>query len=324
MQTSIGENISLARTFLEKGEVVAVPTETVYGLAANALDPEAVIRIFEAKQRPQFNPLIVHCKNWETAMHYTERVPEIAHRLAKAFTPGPITFLLYKKSTIPDLVTAGSDKVAIRIPKHPLTQALMEQLSFPLAAPSANQFGYISPTTARHVYDSLNGKISYILDGGESEIGLESTIIGFDDEENILLYRSGGIAIEALEEVAGKKILPSQKNDENKPQTAGQLASHYAPGIPLYLGDIETLHNRFSDKKMALISLDNPYSHLSFLHRYTLSASGNLHEAARNLFSTMRLADRSGVDVILAEKMPEVGLGIAINDRLNRAQVIFK
>ncbi|MES2479018.1 MAG: L-threonylcarbamoyladenylate synthase [Bacteroidota bacterium] len=324
MQTVIGTNINIAKELLNRSELVAIPTETVYGLAANACNPDAVIKIFEAKNRPHFNPLIVHTQSWSAAMQYVQHVPEIAHVLASEFAPGPLTFLLPKQNNIPDLVTAGSSLVAIRVPNHPMTLDLLKQLDFPLAAPSANQFGYISPTTAHHVLDSLNGKINYILDGGQTLVGLESTIIGFDNAENVLVHRVGGIAIEDIEKVIGKKVLMANENTQIKPQTAGQLKSHYAPDTPLYIGDIEELYLNNQDKKIALISLSNPYNHLDITHRFPLSLSGNLKEAAQKLFAVLRQIDELEVEIIFAEKFPNEGLGIAINDRLSRAQAIFK
>lgn len=324
MQTIIGTDIDLASDLLIRGEVVAIPTETVYGLAANACNPDAVIKIFEAKNRPHFNPLIVHTNSWEAAMNYTQEVPEIAHRLAALFSPGPLTFLLPKRNNIPDLVTAGSNLVAIRIPNHPVALALLAQLKFPLAAPSANQFGYISPTNAVHVLQSLDGKINYILDGGSTTVGLESTIVGFDEQENIVLYRVGGIAIEDIEKATGKKVITADVSTQSKPQTAGQLKSHYAPNTPLYIGDIDQLYAEHKSKKIALISFSNNYPNLKIAHRFVLSPSGNLNEAAQKLFAVLRQVDELNVDLIFAELFPNEGLGIAINDRLNRAQAIYK
>jgi len=205
MQTITGTNIIKAKQFLNTGEVVAIPTETVYGLAANALDTAAVIKIFEVKNRPSFNPLIVHCDSWQAAQNYVEHIPVKANLLAENFTPGPLTFLLPKKNNIPDLVTAGSEKVAIRVPNHPLTLSLLQSLDFPLAAPSANPFGYISPTTAKHVWESLNGKIPYILDGGAAKVGLESPSL-------VLMKTTGYYCIVPVELVQKKlKILSSKK-----------------------------------------------------------------------------------------------------------------
>lgn len=320
MDTIIGNDIKTAAGWLEKGEVVAIPTETVYGLAGNALDEDAVLKIFEAKNRPSFNPLIVHVADWDTALEFVQQVPAKAKLLAATFTPGPLTFLLHKRNSIPDLVTAGSDKVAIRIPDHPVALALLQALDFPLAAPSANQFGYISPTTAQHVYEGLNGKIPYILDGGAANVGLESTIIGFDEKENILLYRTGGISAEQVEEVIKEKVLIAKSSPTEHPETAGQLKSHYAPHTPLYVGDIDELKKKFTGKRIATISFMQQFEDVDETKQFILSAGGSLDEAAKNLFAVLRLTDKLKVDVILAEIFPGEGIGRAINDRLQRAQ----
>lgn len=320
MQTITGTDIQQAKHFLEAGGLVSIPTETVYGLAANALETEAVIKIFEVKNRPTFNPLIVHCKSWDAVPGYVRHIPAKAHVLAKKFTPGPLTFLLSKKEVVADLVTAGSDKVAIRIPNHPLTLALLELLSFPLAAPSANPFGYISPTTAGHVAENLNGKIPYILDGGPASIGLESTIIGFDEDENVLLYRSGGVSTEEIESVIGESVKPAPLSSQKNPETSGQLKSHYAPNTPLYSGDIDTLRNRFEGKRIATISFTKKIEGIAASYQFILSPKGDLHEAASNLFSALRKIDQLDAEVILTEPFPNEGIGRAINDRLNRAR----
>lgn len=324
MKTIIGTDISIAQQLLEQGNLVAIPTETVYGLAANALNDDAVLKIFEAKNRPQFNPLIVHTHSWAAAQEFVKNVPQIAHSLAAKFCPGPLTFLLEKEHNISDLLTAGSNFVAVRIPNHQVALDLLSKLSFPLAAPSANQFGYISPTTAQHVLDSLDSKIPYILNGGNTSVGLESTIIGFDKNENVIVHRVGGISIEDIEKHIGKTVIWAAKNEENKPQTSGQLKSHYAPNTPLIIGNIETLHQDYLGKKIGLISLANSYPQLQFEERMLLSPSNNLHEAAQNLFSFLRKIDQMQLNIILVESLPNVGLGRAINDRLQRAQFIFK
>lgn len=318
MLTEIGNDMEKAANLLREGAAVAIPTETVYGLAANALNDDAVLKIFEAKNRPSFNPLIVHVKNWEDAERYLENVPAKARRLASVFTPGPLTFLLPKKKNIPDLVTAGSNRVAIRIPAHPMALALLQSLDFPLAAPSANPFGYISPTTAQHVFEGLQGKIPYILDGGATTVGLESTIIGFDEKESVLLFREGGVSKEQLEEVLHEKIIRARPDKEAQPATAGQLKSHYAPHKPLYAGNVEELHKKFPGKKIAVISFRNRYEWAAV--QYVLSAAGSLPEAAKHLFAAMREADKSDAELVLAERFPAEGLGLAINDRLSRAQ----
>ncbi len=332
MVTEIGTDINLAAKLLEQGHPVAIPTETVYGLAANALDPDAVLKIFKAKNRPHFNPLICHLPNWESVKKYVTEIPADAAILAQKFTPGPLTFLLEKKkmsteqaaliphssSLIPDLVTAGSPKVAIRIPAHPLTRALLAQLDFPLAAPSANPFGYVSPTTAQHVLEGLGGKIPYILDGGPCEIGLESTIVDFENQQ-VIVRRQGGVTVEAIERALGKKVLV-QTGIEEHPVAPGQLKSHYATATPLYVGRAEELAVHFASKKIGVIAFGNNMEAVDAAFRFQLSADANFDEAAKNLFSTMREADAFGAEVILAEWLPETGLGTAINDRLRRAQ----
>jgi L-threonylcarbamoyladenylate synthase len=320
MHTIIGNDIKKAGQYLMNGELVAIPTETVYGLAGNALDENAVVKIFEAKNRPAFNPLIVHVANWLSAERYVENIPVKATLLAEKFTPGPLTFLLPKKNTIPDIVTAGSRQVAIRIPNHPLTLDLLESLDFPLAAPSANPFGYISPTTAAHVLEGLSGKIPYILDGGAANIGLESTIIGFDEQQRVLLYRSGGISAEQIEQLLKEKITAAISAPQTNPATSGQLKSHYAPHTPLYRGDIAVLKERFAGKKIATISFYKQFDGINADRQFVLSKSGSLAEAAKNLFTVLRQTDKLNVDVILAEIFPDEGIGRAINDRLGKAQ----
>ena len=319
MQTIIGEDIGLAKQYLANAELVAIPTETVYGLAANALNVDAVVKIFEVKNRPRFNPLIIHCANWKQIEKYVKDIPAKARVLAAKFSPGPITFLLDKKENIPDIVTAGSSRVAIRIPNHPLTLALLNALDFPLAAPSANPFGYISPTTARHVYENLSGKIPYILDGGAANVGVESTIIGFDEMERVVLHRPGGISSEAIEAVLQEKIIQKKNALHEKPDTAGQLQSHYAPHTPLYTGDVNKLIKKYEGKKMAIISFTNQYTDIPLDCQFILSKNGQLGEAAKNLFAALRSIDQLKFNVVLAEIFPDEGIGKAINDRLSRA-----
>jgi L-threonylcarbamoyladenylate synthase len=324
MQTVTGTDIKTAAQYLEAGELVAIPTETVYGLAGNALDENAVIKIFTTKGRPRFNPLIIHVASWAQAALYTKDIPQKAHALAAAFVPGPISFLLPKKNIVPDIVTAGSDKVVIRVPGHSLTQELLQTLSFPLAAPSANPFGYISPTTATHVRENLGGKIPYILDGGPARVGVESTIVGFDTAGNPLLYRSGGISLEAMEQVLGEKITKAGDALAGQPQTSGRLKSHYAPHTALYIGDIDALAQQFDGKKMAIISFTKSYKNIPAAKHFVLSPKGDLNEAAAHLFAALRAADSPEYEVILTEKFPDEGIGRAINDRLEKAQALNK
>ena len=230
--TIIGTDIETAADWLRAGEPVAIPTETVYGLAANALDPAAAVKIFEVKNRPAFDPLIVHLADIAAVAQYAADFPPAARALAERFWPGPLTLLLPKRDNIPDLITSGLPRVALRVPAHPVALALLRQLPFPLAAPSANPFGYISPTTAQHVYDQLQGRIPYILDGGPSTVGVESTIIGFEAGVPVV-YRLGGLALEDLAAVAGH--LKTQLNQSRNPAALGRLFSQYSPRKPLHL-----------------------------------------------------------------------------------------
>lgn len=312
----IGGDIQRAKLLLEQGELVAIPTETVYGLAGNALEPTAVTKIFAAKDRPYFDPLIVHVFSLDAARHYVEDIPQQAKLLTSRFWPGPLTLLLQKKQLIPDLVTSGLDRVGIRCPDHPLTRTLLEQLSFPLAAPSANPFGYISPTTAHHVEDQLGEKVSYILDGGPCRIGIESTIVGWEDGQAII-YRLGGISAEQIESIIGNVV--TKPYSTSQPQAPGQLRGHYAPRKKFLLGNIQTLSAKHRSLRLGILSFQNKDLKVKSEFHLTLSPSGDLNEAARNLFSMLRAVDKMNVDLILGEEVPNEGLGRAINDRLRKA-----
>ncbi len=313
VKAEISQDIIKAKSLLEEGELVAIPTETVYGLAANALDTYAVLKIFETKNRPHFDPLIVHVSSIEQAKALVEDFPSNAKLLAEKFWPGPLTLLLKKKQIIPDLVTSGLDTVGIRMPSHPLTLELLRTLDFPLAAPSANPFGYISPTSAKHVKAQLGDKINLILDGGESDVGVESTIIDCTQETPVVV-RLGGLGVEKIESIIGK--VEVNTTSSSKPSAPGLLISHYAPRKPFLLGEIEDLSKQNSEKKVAIISFQGNSS--SALHK-VLSEEGSLHEAAHNLFKVMRELDESDAQIIIAEPVPNHGLGRAINDRLSRA-----
>ena len=312
----IGKDLQYAIQLLKADAVVAIPTETVYGLAGNALSPKAASTIFEVKNRPSFDPLIVHTSSVERIAGLTTEMPEAARQLAQRFMPGPLTLLLPRAAIIPDIVTAGSARVAVRIPAHPMAHELLASLDFPLAAPSANPFGYISPTTARHVEDQLGDKIPYILDGGPWRVGVESTIVGFE-EGMVVVYRKGGIAVEDIEAVAGPVAV--RPHSASNPAAPGMLRSHYAPSAPVVLGDVENLLLRYPGKKVGAIRFREAASGIPASRQIVLSPSGGLAEAARNLFAGMRRLDALRLDVILAELLPEEGLGRAINDRLRRA-----
>ncbi|HZY78092.1 MAG TPA: L-threonylcarbamoyladenylate synthase [Cyclobacteriaceae bacterium] len=307
-----GTDISIARDLLKRGDLVAVPTETVYGLAGNALDPISVARIFEVKNRPSFDPLIVHIHDLTQLSKYVMHVPVQAERLAKEFWPGPLTLLLKKRSIIPDLVTSGLDTVGIRCPNHQLTQNLLRQIDFPLAAPSANPFGFVSPTTATHVTEQLGSKIKYVLDGGPCPIGIESTIVGFENNKTII-YRLGGVPVESIEKIVGDVEIAATSGS---PKAPGQLKSHYAPGKKMFTADLEKAMNMIDMDRVALLSFERDYG---AKHQVILSPMGNLAEAAKNLFGALRQLDKMPVELILAELVPDEGLGRAINDRLKRA-----
>jgi L-threonylcarbamoyladenylate synthase len=314
MITEIGQDISKAAILLRTGALVAIPTETVYGLAGNALNSEAVINLFEVKGRPRFNPLIMHLPSLAAAEHYVTHIPAPLRLLADQFSPGPLSYLLPKSSLVPDLITAGSDKVVIRVPSHPMTLELLQQLEIPLAAPSANPFGYVSPVTAEHVKEGLDGKIPYILNGGPCSVGLESTIVGMEGDQ-IIIHRLGGVTAEDIFHVTG--IKPGFSLLHKKPDTPGQLMSHYAPAKPLIVGDLSTLVAAHAGKKLAVISFTD---HRVDVHiSKVMSPSGDLHEAAANLFAVLRELDKSDAELILAELFPATGIGQAINDRLSRA-----
>lgn len=332
-KNNVGSNIKIAKQTLENGNLVAIPTETVYGLAANAFDIQAVAKIFEAKNRPTFDPLIIHTDSIDKIKNWTNDFPNWAEELGNQFWAGALTLLLPKKAIIPDLVTSGLPHVAVRIPNHELTLELLKNLDFPLAAPSANPFGYISPTTAMHVFEQLGEKVSYILDGGNCKIGVESTIIG-EENGKLTVFRKGGIAIEELEKIVGKLIVKEHSNSNphsnkkeelTKVASSGMLLSHYAPKIKMRLGDIEQmikeyeLNSELDKNEIGVLSFSKNYTQIPTKNQFVLSKEGNFSEAAQNLFSHMRELDKLSIKIILAELLPEKELGRAINDRLRRA-----
>ncbi|AFK04883.1 Sua5/YciO/YrdC/YwlC family protein [Emticicia oligotrophica DSM 17448] len=311
----IGKNIDKAIEVLNSGEVIGLPTETVYGLAGNAYNTEAVTKIFSVKNRPNFDPLIVHTSSIERINEFVTEIPEMALKLANKFMPGPLTLLLPKKENISDLVTSGLPTVAVRIPNHPLAIELLEGINFPLAAPSANPFGYISPTTAQHVDNQLGTKIQYILDGGECNVGIESSIVGFFENEVVVL-RKGGLAIEEIEAIVGP--IKINEHSSSNPQAPGMLKSHYAPRTPLsFWGEKSFSIKDFSNTGFLAF---RDYNHvIPKENQLVLSEKGDLNEAAKNLFAYMRLLDSKGFSEIFTELLPEIGLGRAINDRIKRA-----
>lgn len=313
----ISSDVHKAAEILNNEEVVAIPTETVYGLAGNIYSQKAVRRIFDVKQRPLFNPLIVHISAKEKMLEIAQNIPDRALKLAEAFWPGSLTLLLDKNTSIPDIITAGKGTVAIRVPDHPIALELLQIIHFPLAAPSANPFGSISPTKASHVEAYFGHKISMILEGGVCRNGLESTIIGFENDVPII-YRLGAISVEEIEKVVGKTIVKNKK--ESSPNAPGMLERHYAPSTKTYLvEDAKAFIRSHKDKKIGLIVFSDTGVIDDNIQIETLSKSGDLKEAAAQLYQALHTLDTLPLDMIVAERFPDYGLGKTINDRLERA-----
>ncbi len=309
--------VARAVQILAAGEVVALPTETVYGLAADALNPDAVAKIFEAKERPRFDPLIVHLpgEKWlERLAHYDDQSRALLEKLVGHFWPGPLTVVLPRREVIPDLVAAGLPTVALRMSSHPVFAEIVRELDRPLAAPSANRFGRISPTAAAHVSEELNERIPLIVDAGPPTYGIESTIVALA-EGRMKILRRGPIDLEELRafgEVEMAKL-------DAPLQAPGQLPAHYAPRTPLRLVRDASGFVRGNEKRVGLLGWNAFAPSNDFAETRTLSATGNLREAAANLFRLLRELDHAGLDLIVAEELPEKGLGAAIMDRLRRA-----
>ena len=314
--------IQQAATVIQRGGLVAFPTETVYGLGADATNAQAVAKIFQVKGRPRFDPLIVHVASKEEACSLWTRCPDMAHRLMEAFWPGPLTLVLPKNERIPDLVTAGLSTVAVRIPDHPVALALIHQAACPVAAPSANRFGRTSPTTAQAVEDDLGKSVDVILDAGPTRIGVESTVIAFE-HETVVVLRPGGIPVEAIKEVAGTVAVAH--TNPAQPSSPGMLARHYAPRTPLYLFDGLTNPRvrlgpvGMTTGRMGLLSFGPVMEPSGFTLAEVLSHQGDLVEAAASLFQAIRRLDAEGLEAMVATQTPEHGLGLAIMDRLRKA-----
>jgi L-threonylcarbamoyladenylate synthase len=315
--TTITTYLEQAIEHLNTEDIIAIPTETVYGLAGNIYSSKAIHKIFQLKQRPLSNPLIVHIHAINELPKIATEIPEIAYKLAEKFWPGPLTLLLPKQPSVPDFITAGKKTVAVRIPNHPVTLALLKSLDFPLAAPSANPFGSISPTTAEHVANYFENKLELILDGGPSQKGVESTIIGFENNQAIL-YRYGSISVEEIETITGTLRLNTLA--ENNPEAPGMLPYHYSPNTGMLLvDDIQKYITLFSHKRIGLLLFKNCIANNKDMVQEILSPEGNLEEACVNLYAALHRLDKSKLDLIIAEKLPDVALGKTLNDRLQRA-----
>ena len=306
-------DISSAADFILSGGIGGVPTETVYGLAADATNEAAVRKIFAAKGRPFIDPLIVHVCDMEMAESVAEFSPD-AKKLAEKFWPGPLTMILPKREKIGAIVTAGLDTVAVRMPSHPVMAELIRKTARPIAAPSANPFGYVSPTRAEHVREQLGDKIDFVLDGGECERGVESTIILMTSSPKKLL-RPGPISAALIEAALGEEIDKSPKKNEAHPQAPGMLKSHYSPKSRLRLfNGISEIPADFRGETIFFSRPQNPAP-----NQYWLSESGDVDEAARNLFALLRKLDKISERGIFCQRVPNVGVGAAVNDRLSRA-----
>lgn len=342
LRTPTDAAVAAAGEAIRRGELVGMPTETVYGLAANALDDRAVARVFEAKARPSFDPLIVHVSNVAQAERYAEHWPDTAARLAEALWPGALTIVVNKRHAMPgdapaaetigDLVTSGLPSVALRVPRHRVARALIDAAGVPIAAPSANRFGRISPTRPEHVLEELGDAVAMVLDGGHCETGIESTVVSCVAPDEVRVLRLGGVSVEAIERLLGHPVTVATRDaarggDEARGRVSpGMLEKHYAPATPLRVCDeadataCEKLRQEgYSRIGVLCLTADSRLSSTAYADRRVLSESGDLTEAAANLFAAMRELDAAGVDVILAERMPQRDLGRAINDRLERA-----
>jgi L-threonylcarbamoyladenylate synthase len=308
--------VSHAVEHLGRGDAVALPTETVYGLAADALNVDAALKIFEAKERPRFDPLIVHLPDREWLNELTDVADadeSLTRTLSDAFWPGPLTMVLPRRAIVPDIVTAGLETVAVRISAHPVFADVLRAFGKPLAAPSANRFGRISPTTASHVMRELDGRIPLVVDGSATRHGLESTIVAVRGGI-IEILRHGPITSEQLGAFADVRVAAVRE----QPEAPGQLRSHYAPRTPVVLAQDLKAFGIPPEKRVGALALQSQERH-SFSEVRMLSASGDLREAAANLFRCLRELDDAKLDLIVAEELPEEGLGRAIMDRLRRA-----
>ncbi|RLG69137.1 MAG: threonylcarbamoyl-AMP synthase [Methanobacteriota archaeon] len=312
------EALDRAASIIRRGGLVAFPTETVYGLGACVFNQEAVAKIFEVKKRPRFDPIIVHVSNPGQLSCLCSEVGRTAKKLIERFWPGPLTLVLPKSRLVPYIVTAGLETVAIRMPSHPIALELIKRSETPIAAPSANLFGFLSPTTPEHVVEQLGEGVDMIIDGGRTPIGVESTIIDLSSSPELTLLRPGGLPVEEIEKVLGRKVVVSTIS--KKPRSPGQLPKHYSPRTPLR---ILRNNKKFESKgRIGLLAFKQPRRQGFFDVVEVLSPSGDLREAAYNLFSCLHRLDQAGLDLIYAEPVPETGLGRAIMDRLRKAEGI--
>lgn len=333
-QTPSKVTITLAAKLLQDGQLVAFPTETVYGLGAHALDAQAVRKIFQAKERPSYDPLIVHLHTIEALPRIARNISETVYALAEAFWPGPLTLILPRQDTVPDIVTSGLPTVAVRIPSHPVALALLQAANLPVAAPSANRFGYTSPTTAAHVLADLNGRIPLILDGGPTHIGVESTVLDMTSTPPRIL-RPGGVSLEALRRILGAVTMAVQpEKDTQQPPSPGMLPRHYAPHahLVLFKGAPESVYQAMKvrakqalkrHQKLAFMLPDEDRKRFENFPQTAqfiwLGSLKHIPDISKNLYAAMRQLDQAGAEIVLTHNLPETGLGAAINNRLSKA-----
>ena len=317
MMCSVGTDVAHAAQLLREGNVVAFATETVYGLGADAFNSHAVARVFEVKNRPRFDPLIVHIPDRSWLSRLTDRVSDDAEKLIDRFWPGPLTVVFPKTDAVGDLVTSGLPTVAVRIPDHPQALDLIAAANTPIAAPSANPFGRLSPTRSEHVAEQLGDRIDYILDGGPCRVGVESTVVQID-EHGVNILRHGGITVEQIEDVIGSVVNEKTVLARGAVVSPGMLPQHYAPSTPLeVVDDLTALAT--NESRVGLLSLQPVEDSSGFAAIEVLSPNGDLTEAAANFFSALRRLDATDVNLIIVKPFPETGLGRALNDRIRRA-----
>ena len=307
----IGKNIDFAKDILDKGGLVAIPTETVYGLGGNALNLKSIDKIFNLKNRPSNDPLICHTNSISKIEKYVNEIPDVAYKLAEKFWPGPLTLIFEKKEIIPNKTTSKLKTVGFRIPNKEITLDLLKNLDYPISAPSANKFGYISPTRTEHIFKNFSQGIDYILDGGACELGIESTIIGFENK-NTIVYRLGSLVVEDIEKCVGDITIYS-----NKESYPGSFKSHYSPSKKLYLGNIKMLADKFKDKRIGVLCFDKYYDFIKEKNQILLSKNSSLFEASKNLYSSLyELDNMKNIDIILSSLVEDTLIGRTINNRL--------
>jgi len=315
----LSSSVIRAKKWLDKNEVIAIPTETVYGLAASIYSKKAIDSIYSIKNRPSTNPLIVHIKSDKELYKYVQNIPIKAKLLAKTFWPGPLTLVLPRTNLIPDYITANNETVAIRVPNHRLTLELLSNLDYPLAAPSANPSNHVSSTTAQHVEKYFNSILPYVLDGGDCKNGLESTIIGFEKGEPIV-YRLGALTIENIELVVGKVKIRKNLKEAETPIAPGMFSKHYAPKTPFFVVDnIDVFLESVTTDSVVYIGHQSMINHSKIKCQLLLSETGNVEEMASNLYKKLLEADSAGGDIIVTTWFENKNLGMSINDRLKRA-----